>query len=46
MALVHLDIQAPFQAPVAVTITHGAAIDRTGSIAVCHQTASGLQCRP
>jgi hypothetical protein len=46
MALARLDTQAPFQAPITVTVTHGAAIDRTGSIAACRQTASGLRCRP
>jgi hypothetical protein len=44
-ALKRLDVQAPFQAPVTVTITHGAAIDRVGSIASCRQSASTLKCR-
>jgi hypothetical protein len=40
-----LDIAAPFQPPVEVTITHGEAVDRVGVIASCTTTANGLTCR-
>ena len=40
----HLSMQPSFAAPIAVTITDDASIDRFGSMAACHSMPSGIAC--
>ena len=44
VTLRRLDIAAPFQAPVGVTLSHGAGVVRTGAIASCASSNAGLKC--
>jgi len=41
----HLGINAPFAAPVKVTITHNGAVVRMDTISDCRESGSGLSCR-
>ncbi|TMA80230.1 MAG: hypothetical protein E6J72_08990 [Deltaproteobacteria bacterium] len=40
-----LDIQAPFQPAVSVTLTHDTTIDRAGAISACTSTRASLSCK-
>jgi hypothetical protein len=40
-----LDIQAPFQPAVSVTLTHDTTVDRAGAISACTSTRASLSCK-
>jgi hypothetical protein len=41
----HLAIQGPFAAPVTVTVTDDAAIDRVGTMHACQESPAGMACK-